>query len=142
MSCKVKKLNPTETLSESAPESIEKPACTPMVIKPFQAVEDSLKVQVATPLEVIQDGLCVRIRFQYSGCSEGNAFLVWNGVVLKSYPPQAHLVLYADDTGPCDRLIDGFGEFDLSELRHFSDSLVILRIREYPERIRIKVRDF
>lgn len=140
--CKVKMLNPSESLSESAPESVEKPACAPLVITSFQALEDSVKLQVATPLEVIQDGSCLRIRYQYSGCDEGTAMLVWNGIVLKSYPPQANLVLYADDTGPCDRLIEAFGEFDLGVLQQHSDSLVVLRIREYPERVRFKVREF
>ncbi|MFN4299014.1 MAG: hypothetical protein ACK4EX_04675 [Thermaurantimonas sp.] len=141
-SCKIKKLDQSASAVESAPESVEKPACTPMVIKAFQAVEDSVKVQVATPLEVVQEGLCLRIRYQYSGCNEGAAMLVWNGIMLKTYPPQANLSVYVDDTGPCDRLIEGFGEFDLSLFSNYSDSLVVLRIRDYPDRVRFKIREF
>lgn len=125
---------------ESTPESFEKPACKSIVIQNFDSFEDSGKYQIAVPLEVLQDGLCLRIRYQYSGCEEGSANLVWNGLLLKSYPPQANLVLYADDTGLCDRVIDGFDEFDLSNFTEASDSLVILRIREYSERVLFKLK--
>lgn len=125
---------------EVAPESAEKPPCKPIIIRNFDAFEETGNYQIATPLEVMQDGLCLRIRYQYSGCKEGSASLVWNEKLLKTYPPQANLVLYADDTGQCDRLFEGFQEFDLSNLTEASDSLVILRIREYSERVFFKLK--
>lgn len=126
--------------AESALESVDKPACTPLIIRNFNAFEDSGTYQISNPLEVTQEGLCLRIRYQYSGCAEGVASLVWNGLLLKTYPPQANLVLYTDDTGQCERLMEGFGEFDLSSFTEASDSLVILRIREYPERVFFKLK--
>lgn len=141
ISCKSKnQIQSPHHMTESAPASVEKPACKPMILQSFQSIEDSGTYQMATPLEVVQDGLCLRIRYQYSGCKEGPAILVWNGFLIKSYPPQANLVLYTHDTGQCDRLLDGFDEFDLSRFAEATDSLVILRIRDYSERVFFRLK--
>jgi hypothetical protein len=134
--CKTKKnIDAPMAVKEDIPESASKPACEPVVVAAFQTMEDSAGAQVAIPKEVYQDGNCLRITYQYSGCQEGKAKLVWNGLSLKSYPPQALLAMYVSDVGDCERLLEGFGEFDLNVLAQHTDSIVMLRFRDFDGRL-------
>lgn len=69
------------------------------------------EVQSAKILGHYYDGPCLVIKYQYSGCSEGNLILGSQ----KQEDGTNILKLYAKDAGPCEMLIQGSASFTVPE---------------------------
>lgn len=82
---------------------------------PCQSIEANFQpepeTQAVSILGHYRDGSCLIIKYQHSGCSEGNLVLADRGQEDGSH----QLELYVKDAGPCEMLIQGTALFSIPE---------------------------
>lgn len=97
--------------------------CDQLVMQEEIENMESLTRATVTNIDV-QEG-CVCIDYQYSGCSESEALLVWDGIATKSTRPQVNMNLYVKDTGACDQLLLGSTCFSMKKMQTLGTQVLI-----------------
>lgn len=87
------------------------------------------------------DSLLVDLHFSAGGCGNSQLQLVWNGSVMKSYPPRAAFKPKFTLDKSCQTHKTKLFSFDLKGFKEFSDKEFIFIIEGYKHKIRHKFAD-
>ena len=126
ISCSPQQSNLSNNSTES--KKTEKPDCRELII---ETTPEEERYPNSTILEYRLEQNCVWIKYQYSGCNQGEPTLVWNGIATKSSRPQVNMELFINEAGMCDQLLEGEAYFSMAKMHSVgSQVLVILNDNE------------
>jgi NigD-like C-terminal beta sandwich domain len=103
---------------------VDEPGC-PSLHGPFNLPLDPLNVSA-----VSLSGHCLTVTYSYSGGCENHRFnLVWDGVILESFPPQVNLYMQHDSNGDlCKAAIQTTLTRSLASIEDPSYSTIIVHV--------------
>ena len=97
----------------------------------FYSLEILRDDQIGPEMNITNDIFNINLRYG-GGCGKHSFTLVWDGRLIKSIPPQAHLRLFHDGSrDSCEALLFGSLKFDLSPLKEKYDKDIIIHFIDY-----------
>lgn len=112
--CKSTELTPKEESKTAVKKEVKvDPNCVPIILEKelYNKVQNG-GVQV---LESKIEGNYLYLKYSFSGCPSDEIVLVWNNMLLKSYPGKAMLKLGYEETGSCDEMRTQEACYDLKD---------------------------
>lgn len=97
--------------------------CKPIVQMNEVQLDDSYNRTQILSLDKVQN--CACIKYQYSGCNESEAILIWDGSLKKSSPPIAEMQLRVKFAGSCEMLLTDSACFSLDNLKGKGDNILL-----------------
>jgi len=97
--------------------------CDQLVMKEDIEDMEAFSRTIITDIEV-EEG-CVCIDYQYSGCNEAEALLVWDGIATKNTRPQVNMNLYVKEPGACDQLLSGSTCISMKKMQTLGTQVLI-----------------
>ncbi len=68
---------------------------------------------------------CACIKYQYSGCSEGESILTWNGKWNENTRPEVMMKLLVTDAGLCEQILTDSTCFSLKEMQLVGNQVLV-----------------
>ena len=104
------------------------PNCTPVILE----AELYNKVQNGgvQALESKIEGNYLYLKYTFSGCPSDEILLVWNSMLLKSYPGKAMIKLGFEETGSCDEMQTQEACYDLKDFVQYKKVYLIVNDAE------------
>lgn len=84
---------------------------------------------------------CLVISYNYSGCKQAEAKVLWNGRLTRSYPPAAFLELFLSETGDCDQLHSATLRVDLKTLQKIAGKKFVVQLNHFTNSTTVSVID-
>jgi hypothetical protein len=101
--CKSTESTPKEESKTAVKKEVNvNPNCVPIILE--KELYDKVQNWGVQVLESKIEGNYLYLKYSFSGCPNDEIVLVWNNMLLKSYPGKAMLKLGYEETGSCDEM--------------------------------------
>lgn len=112
-------------ISENAPtaETTESLDCVELIVETISQEEKQYPNTSILDYKLVQN--CLWVKYQYSGCQEGEPTLVWDGIATKSARPQVSVNLFVKEAGMCDQLLEGEAYFSMAQMHSVGSQVLV-----------------
>lgn len=116
-------LEKKETEKEHSEVPMERPCIEPQALEEVNLEEDFTKAEI---LDSRIEGNCLYLKFQYSGCNEGEPLFLAKGAESAKRGQSAYFELWLRGAGPCEMLIEVEEKFNLASSGQGAENVSIL----------------